>query len=322
MQPSKLWRLVSFLVMFFIVNTCPAQSNYPNRPLKIIVPFGAGGTGDIVARTFGQYLEEQTKQGVAIENKPGANGILGTEVAKNATPDGYTLLLSTNTTHAANVSLFKKLPYDPIKDFENIGSFGYVSMVATIAPGSPFDSINSLISYAKTNPGKVFYGHYNSASLMSAEQLKIRSGAQLTGVPYKAIGNAITDLIGGQIQVLFLETASSASFIESGKILPIGVTSLRRYKQWPKVPAISETYPGFELTAYLALSAPAKTPPEVVNALNAWVNKSFDDPKVKARFDNLGIYYQKMNLDETKKYFQSEIDRWIVYTRNAGIQPE
>ena len=310
---------ISFLVIYQNVN---AQTNYPNKTIKIIVPFGAGGTGDILARIFGQFLEGQTKQSVFIENKPGASGILGTEAAKNADPDGYTLLLSTNTTHAANVSLFKKLPYDPVKDFVNIGSFGYVSMVGTIPPGSPFNSISSLVSYSKNNPGKVFFGYYNSASLMSAEQLKVRSGADLTGVSYKTIGNAITDLMGGQIQLLFLETASGASFVDGGKILPIGVTSLQRYKKWPKVPAIAETYPEFELTAYLALSAPAKTPPEITNSLNNWVNKSLSDPTVKTKFDSLGIYSQPMNLEEMKKYVQSEIDRWITYTKNSGVEAQ
>jgi tripartite-type tricarboxylate transporter receptor subunit TctC len=179
-----------------------------------------------------------------------------------------------------------------------------------------------LIAYAKANPGKVFYGHYNSASLMASEQLKYRSGAPLTGVSYKTIGNAITDLMGGQIQLLFLETASGASFIDSGKIMPIGISSIQRYKKWPNVPTIAETYPEYELTAYLALSAPAKTPPEIVQALNTWVNKSFSDPVVKAKFDALGIHSQNMSLEEMKKYVQSEIDRWITYTKNAGIQPQ
>jgi len=312
--------LLAALLIFF-QNTY-AQTTYPIKSIRIIVPFGAGGTGDILARIFGQYLEGQTKHSVFIENKPGASGILGTEAAKNAVPDGYTLLLSTNSTHAANVSLFKKLPYDPVKDFENIGSFGHVSTVATIAPGSPYNSISTLIAYAKANPGKVFYGHYNSASLMASEQLKYRSGAPLTGVSYKTIGNAITDLMGGQIQLLFLETASGASFIDSGKIMPIGISSIQRYKKWPNVPTIAETYPEYELTAYLALSAPAKTPPEIVQALNTWVNKSFSDPVVKAKFDALGIHSQNMNLEEMKKYVQSEIDRWITYTKNAGIQPQ
>jgi tripartite-type tricarboxylate transporter receptor subunit TctC len=323
LQRTFLKIIISYCITsIFLLQNVSAQSNYPNKTVKIIVPFGAGGTGDILARIFAQYLEGQTKQSVFIENKPGASGILGTEAAKNADPDGYILLLSTNTTHAANVSLFKKLPYDPTKDFINIASFGYVSMVATTSPGSPFNSISSLVTYSKNNPGKVFYGYYNSASLMSAEQLKVRSGANLTGVSYKTIGNAITDLMGGQIQLLFLETASGASFVESEKILPIGVTSVQRYKKWPNVPAIAETYPGYELTAYLALSAPAKTPPDIVNALNLWVNKSLSDPTVKAKFDSLGIYSQPMSLEEMKKYVQSEIDRWISYAKNSGIEPQ
>ena len=310
------------LALLVATTLASAQPAYPTKPIRIIVPFGPGGSGDIMARTFGQYLETQTKQPVVIENKPGANGIIGTELAKNAAPDGYTLMLSTNSTHAANVSLYKKLPYDPLKDFENIGSFGTLGSVAVVPPGSAINSIAALVNTAKANPGKVFYGHYNSASLMAAELFRVKTGAPMTGVSYKTIANAITDLIGGQIQVVFLEYASGASHIDGGKLTALGVTGAQRHRTWTTVPTIAESYPGFELTAFLALSAPARTPPEILDALNGWLNKALTDPTVKARLDQLGMTSQAMTRDDMRRNVQQEIERWVTYTKAAGMEPQ
>lgn len=295
---------------------------WPAKPIKIIVPFGPGGSGDLMARAFAQYLEGQIKQPVVIDNKPGANGIIGTELAKNAPADGYTLLLATNSTHAANVSLYKKLPYDPLKDFENFTPFGTLGSVAVVPPGSALTSIASVVNYAKANPGKTFYGHYNSASLMAAELFRVKTGAPMTGVSYKTIANAITDLIGGQIQVLFLEYASGASHIEGGKLTALGVTGPVRHKAWPNVPAIAESYPGFELTAYLGLAAPAKLPPEIAEALNNWVLKAQADPAIRTRLTQLGMTPQSLTRADAQRFVQQEIERWVTYTKAAGIEPQ
>ena len=295
---------------------------YPSKPIRIIVPFGPGGSGDIMARTFAQYLESQTKQSVVVENKPGANGIIGTELAKNATPDGYTLMLATNSTHAANVSLYKKLPYDPLKDFENFTPFGTLGSVAVVPPGSPLNSIAAVVNFAKANPGKAFYGHYNSASLMAAELFRVRTGAPLTGVSYKTIGNAITDLIGGQIQVLFLEYASGSSHIDGGKLTALGVTGPVRHKAWPNVPAIAESYPGFELTAYLGLAAPARLPNDIAETINRWVLDAQADATIRARLDQLGMTPRALSRDEARRFVQQEIERWVGYVKAAGIEPQ
>ena len=313
--------LSAFAILFCAASLVHAQG-YPNKPIRIIVPFGPGGSGDLTARTFGQYLEAQTKQAVIIENKPGANGIIGTEAAKNAAADGHTLILTTNTTHAANLSLYKKVPYDPIKDFDNIALFGTFGSVAVVPPGSGINSIADLVNASKANPGKFFFGHYNSASQMSAELFRAKTGAQLTGVSYKTIGNAVTDLLGKQIQVLFLEYVSGSSHIEGGKVIPLGVTGATRHKAWPNVPAINETYPGYELQAYLGLAAPARTPPEVVEALHAWVTKALADPGVKQKLDQLGMETRAMPRDEYRKFVAQEIERWSQYVKTAGIEPQ
>lgn len=295
---------------------------YPSRPIKIVVPFGPGGSGDITARTFAQFLEAQVKQPVIVENKPGANGIIGTETVKNAPADGYTLLLTTNTTHAANMSLYKKLPYDPLKDFEHIGLFGTFASVAVVPQGSGIQSIPDLVAQAKANPGGVFFGHYNSASQMSAELFKARSGITMIAVSYKTIGNAVADLMGRQIQVLFMEYVSGASHIEGGKVVPLGVTALERHKAWPGVPAIAEFYPGFELTAFLGLAAPARTPPEIVDVLHGWLARALADPGVTQAFDRLGMATRSMTRDEYRRYVSGEIERWAQHVKAANIEPQ
>jgi tripartite-type tricarboxylate transporter receptor subunit TctC len=241
---------------------------------------------------------------------------------KTAPADGYTLLLTTNTTHAANVSLYKSLPYDPLKDFEHIGLFGTFASVAVVRPESGIRSIQQLVDLAKANPGRVFFGHYNSASQMSAELFKQRAGITMSAVPYKAIGNAVTDLLGGQIQVLFMEYVSGSSHIEAGRVVPLGVTARERHKAWPQVPAIAEFYPGYELTAFLGLAAPARTPPEVLEALHGFLERSLADPKVSQSFDKLGMTTRPLERENYRKYVETEIARWSGYVKAAGIQPE
>jgi tripartite-type tricarboxylate transporter receptor subunit TctC len=317
------FRVILVLLAALLGVAAPAAGEpYPSRTVRIVVPFGPGGSGDITARTFAQYLEAQTHQPIVVENKPGANGIIGTEAVKSAPPDGYTLLLTTNTTHAANVSLYRKLPYDALKDFEHIGLFGTFASVAVVPAGSGIQSIADLVAAAKANPGKVFFGHYNSASQMSAELFKARAGIAMTAVPYKSIGNAVADLMGRQIQVLFMEYVSGSSHIEGGKVLPLGVTGRERHKAWPSVPAIGELYPGYELTAFLGLAAPARTPGDIVDALQSLLARSLADPKVSQSFDKLGMATRAMTREEYRSYVAQEIERWRGHVKAAGIEPE
>jgi tripartite-type tricarboxylate transporter receptor subunit TctC len=299
-----------------------AQSNYPQQPIKIIVPFAPGGSSDIVGRFFGQYLQTASGQPVVIENKAGANGVIGTQFVKSAPADGYTLELTTNTTHAANVSLYKKLPYDALKDFEHIAPFGTSASVAMVTKESGIKSIADLVNYAKANPSKAFYGYYNSASQMSAELFRVKTGAPISGVSYKAIGNAVTDLVGGQLQVVFMEYLPAIPQVRGDRLVPLGVTGSKRYKAWPQVPAIAETYPGFQLGFHLGLAAPAGTPAEVLNKLHGWVSSALTDPAFSAKLEELGMEPLPMSRADYLKYSINEIKYWADNVKAAGVEPQ
>lgn len=316
------WVRLLFAGLFLLVTASVHAQGFPNKPIRIVVPFGPGGSGDITARAFGQYLEAQFKQSVIVENKAGANGIVGTEMVKNAPADGYTLLLTTNTTLAANLSLYKRVPYDPLKDFEHLGQFGTAASVALVSKDSGIRTPAELAAYAKANPGKVFFGHYNSASQMTAEMFKVKSGAPMTGVPYKSIGSALQDFYGGQLQVLFLEYLPAMSHIDNPKVTALGVTGATRFKPWPNVPAIGETYPGYELGFFLGLAAPAGTPQDVVRRLEGAINAALKDDAFLARLAQLGLEPSKVSRAEYPRFIQSEMTRWAQVIKDAGIQPE
>ena len=314
-----------FLAIAFLLpmaETAFGQAAYPARPVRIIVPFGPGGSGDITARTFGHYLETQARQVVVVENRPGGNGILGTEAAKLAAPDGYTLLLTTNTTHAANVSLYKTLPYAPLKDFENIALFGTFGSVVVVPKDSGIDSMAALVAQAKANPVRVFFGYYNSSSQVSAELFRARAGLAMTGVAYKSIGNAVADLLGKQLQVMFMEYVSASSHIEGGKLVALGVTGEKRRAVWPNVPALGELYPGYELFGFLGLAAPARTPAEILDSLNVWVNKAIDSPAVRQTLEKHGMDVKPQSRAEHQAFIAREIERWREQVRTAGIEPQ
>ncbi len=295
---------------------------YPSQPIKLIIPFAPGGSSDIVGRVFGQILADYARQPVVAENKAGANGILGSQFVKAAPADGHTLLVSTNTTHAANVSLYKKLPYDAMKDFEHIGAFGTSASVAVVPKDSKLRTLADLVAFSRANPGKVFYGYYNSASQITAAVFSARSGAGMTGVSYKAIGNAFTDLLGGQIQVIFTEYLPAIPQMKSGTVHALAVTGPKRYKPWPQVPAVAETYPGYEIGFHLGLAAPAGTPAPVVQRLHGWLQQSLQDPAFRQRLDDLGMEALPMSREDYIAYSAREITRWADHVKAAGIEPQ
>ena len=320
---SRILQLILFpvlLSMFFSISS--HAQNFPRKPIVLVVPFGPGGSGDLIARTFAQYLEASAKQTIIVDNKPGADGIVGTDFVKNAAPDGYTLLLTTNTTMAANSVFYKKIPYDPLRDFDHIGLFGQAASVALVPKDSPLNTIADLVAATKAAPDKFFYGHYNSASRMTVEMLKTRTGAKLTGIPYKAISGALQDFYGAQTQVLFVEYPPAKAQLAGGKVKALGVTGSSRFREWPTIPAINETYPGYELGFYLGLAAPAGLPADVLQFLTSQLETALKDPAFIAKVNNLELDPGKLNRDQYLKFVRAEKDRWAKIVPEAGIQPE
>ncbi len=314
--------LLTLLVTLTLTHTPSYAQTYPKKNIVIVVPFGAGGSADLMARTFAQYLEAALKQTVIVDNKPGADGIVGTEFVKNAAPDGHTLLLTTNTTMAANSVFYKKLSYEPFKDFDHIGLFGQAASVAIVPKDSPLNTIADLVAATKATPDKFFYGHYNSASRMTVEMLKTRTGAKLTGIPYKALGGALQDFYGAQTQVLFIEYPPAKAQIAGGKIKALGVTGSTRFREWPQIPAINETYPGYELGFYLGFAAPAGLPVDVLQTLTNTLETALKDPVFIAKVNNLELDPGKLNREQYLKFMRNEKDRWAKIVPEAGIQPE
>jgi tripartite-type tricarboxylate transporter receptor subunit TctC len=301
----------------------PARSaSYPSRPIKIIVPFGPGGSGDITARLIGKQIEEKTRQSVVIDNRPGANGIIGTMAVKTAEPDGYTVLLITTSTHAANMSLVRNLAYDPAKDFTIVGVFRSSGSYLMVRPQAPWKNLSEFIAAAKAAPGKLTFGHFNASSRTPPEYLGRLAGIELQGVPYRAIGNAVADLISGEIHCLCMDTTASNQYLQNGQLRPLAITRLTRAPATPDVPAVAETFPGFQLTGFLGMAVPSATPKEIVVQLNALINEAQTAAEVRRRMDEFGLSYDITDLAACEAEVRAERERWTEYTRVAGIQPE
>ena len=303
----------------------PAQAQaapYPSRPIKIIVPFGPGGSGDISARLIGKQIEQKTKQAVVVDNRPGANGIIGTMAVKTAEPDGYTVLLITTSTHAANVSLVRNLAYDPAKDFTVVGVFRSSGSYLMVRPEAPWRDLPGFIAAAKAAPGKLTFGHFNVSSRTPPEYLSRLAGIELQGVPYRAIANAISDLISGEIHCLFMDTTASNQYLQSKQLRPLAITNLTRVSSTPDVPTVAETFPGFQLTGFLGMAVPSATPRDIVVQLNGLINDALTVPEVRRRMDEFGLFYDITDLAACEAEVRAERERWTEYTRVAGIQPE
>jgi tripartite-type tricarboxylate transporter receptor subunit TctC len=308
-------------VCAFLVFNVNAQT-YPSKPVKLIVPFPAGSATDHVARLAGSQLQEALGQPFVVENKAGAQGaIAAAEVAK-AAPDGYTLMVTTNTAHAANVSLFKKLQYDPVKDFAPITRFGTTSFMLMVKPDFPAKDLKEFLSYVRKQPGKLSAGYGSAGSQVSLAMLKQLGKLDVVEVPYKGIPQAITDTMGGSLHFTFVDLANAMAQAKGGKLRGLAVTSLKRTSLAPDLPAIAEELPGYEIIAWFGLVAPAKTPEVVVQRLNEVLMKALARPDVKDKFAAIGADVQPMNPAEFGKFIQAEVAKWATLVKLAGIQPE
>ena len=310
--------LLSLLAVISISDA--AAQSYPSRPVKLVVPFPAGSATDQVARLVGAELQAALGQPFIAENKPGAQGgIAAAEVAK-ASPDGYTLLVTTNTPQAANVSLFKKLAYDPVKDFAPVARIGTTSFMLMVRQDFPARNLKEFLSYARTKNLPAGYG--SSGSQVSLAMLKSMAKLEVVEVPYKGIPQAITDTLGGSLAFTFVDLGNALAQAKGGKLRGLGVTSAKRTPLAPEQPALAEELPGYELIAWFALMAPAGTPSNVVELLSQQAIRGLAKPDIREKFAAIGTDVAPMGPAELGRFIQSEIAHWARLVKLAGIEPE
>jgi len=295
---------------------------YPGKPVKLIVPFPAGSATDQVARLTGQQLQDALKQPFVVENKPGAQGAIAAEFVAKSAPDGYTLLVTTNTPQAANVSLFKKLPYDPVKDFAPIARLGTTSFMLMVKPEFPARNLKEFLAHVRSQPGKLSAGYGSAGSQVSLALLKSMGKLDVVEAPYKGIPQTITDVMGGTLHFTFVDLGNALAQQKGGKLRGLAVTSAKRTPLAPDVPAIDEELKGYELIAWFALMAPAGTPKDVVHVLHDTTVKGLAKGDVKEKFAAIGTDVAPQGPEGLGRFIQSEIAAWAKLTRLAGIQPE
>jgi tripartite-type tricarboxylate transporter receptor subunit TctC len=319
----KILRLTATAVVTpFVTRSASAQA-YPARPVRIIVAFAAGGTTDIVARLIGQWFTERLGQQFIVENRPGGSGNIGTEAVVRASADGYTLLLAPPAT-AVNTTLFDRLSFNFARDTAPVAGIIRVPGVMEVNPSVPVRSVPEFIAYAKANPGKINMasGGSGTPQHIGGELFKLMTGVNMVHVPYRGNAPALTDLLGGQVQVMFDTMPASIEYIRSGKLRPLAVTTETRWEGLPDLPTISEFVPGYEASGWYGLVAPKNTPREIIDKLNKEVNAAVHDPRMKARLADLGGTMLGGMPEDFGKLIADETEKWGKVIRSANIRPE
>jgi tripartite-type tricarboxylate transporter receptor subunit TctC len=311
-----------FAALLLLAAGSAFSQSYPTHPVKLVVPYGPGSSPDSVGRIVAQQMQEALGKPVIVANVAGALANVGTAEVARAAPDGYTVLLTTNTPHAANVALFKSLPFDPVKDFAPIVRLITTSMVLLVRSDFPAATLKEFIAYAKTKPGGLTAGYGSAATIVSIAKLRAAAGFKTLDVPYKGVPLAITDVLGGQVDFTLGDLAVSMPQIHGGKMKGLGVTSPQRTPLAPELPAIAETFPGFETRIWYGLVAPANTPKAVIARLHDVVSAGLAKPEVRAKLAGLGLEPAPMAPDEFAGFIKQEIAKWTREIREAGIQPE
>ncbi|MFN9476114.1 Bug family tripartite tricarboxylate transporter substrate binding protein [Acidovorax sp.] len=305
-----------------LAGTAMAQA-YPAKAITFVVPFAAGSATDQLARAIGQSITTDTKQPVVIDNKAGASGMIAAQAVAKAPADGYTILITTNTTHAANEHLYKKLSYDPVKDFAPISGLGKGGQVMVVNAASPYKSVADVVAAAKKTPGKLSFGSGSSSSRMAGEMLKQLAGVDILHVPYKSNPLAITDLLGGQIDMMITDTSTGVPQVKAGKLRALGYSTQKRSSQLPDVPTIDEAgVKGYDMGYWFAAYAPANTPPAVVARLNELMAAATKSAAAKSFYDVAGSEAWTTTPDELAKFQAAETVKWGKVIKAAGIEAE
>lgn len=307
--------------------TSPASSaaNYPQRPIRIVVPYPPGGTTDILARVVGVKFTETWRQQVVVDNRPGAGGNIGTEIVAKASPDGYTLVMSAVSTLAIGASLYRKLPYDVLKDLGPVALVGSVPNVLIVHPSLPAKSVKELIALAKTRPGQINFASAGTGTTVhfAGELFKSMAGVNIVHVPYKGAAPAMIDLLGGQVQMMFDFMSSALPQIKAGKVRALAVTPGKRSLVLPELPTVAEAgVPGYEVLGYFGVLAPGATPRSIVTKLNAEINRLSGLPDVKERFAQEGVEPSHNSAEEFRSYLNAEVVKWAKVVKESGVRVE
>ena len=323
----KFRRAVAALGVFawsFVASTTPGLTeSWPSRTVTIVTSFAAGSVTDLTARIIGAALQEALGRTFIVENKPGAGGLIAAQYVAHANPDGYTLLLTTNSTHSAAGALYKSVPYDPIKDFTPIARVASFPSVVVVNPSTKMNTIQELVAYAKANPGKLSYAHGNSTGYIAGEAIKHEAGIDVVRVAYRSIPPAVTDLIAGHVPVLIVDLNNALPQIADKSMLPLAVLTKERSRDLPDVPTLDGTVlPGFDLLAWTGVFGPAKMPPEVVEILEREIKAAMAKPEILEKFKKSGIEPYWGDTAEFKAFVGTELVKWTSVIKAAGIEPE
>lgn len=299
-----------------------AQGSYPDKPVRLVVPFPPGSATDIGARMVARQLQATMGQPFVVDNKPGAGGSIGSMDVVRAAPDGYTLLFASNSPAASNVALLKNMPYDPAKDLTPIAGVGGSMLVLMVRADHPAKNLREFIAHLKQHPGKVSAGYGSSSSQTSIALLNKLAKVDVLAIPYKGIPLAVTDTIGGVVDFTFVDLANALPQAKGGKMRALGVTSSKRAALVPEWPALSETLPGFDITAWLAVFGPAHMPRQVVEKPNGAITGALQQPEVHEKLAATGMQPMVMSPEQLKQFVGTEITKWLQLARDANIQPQ
>jgi tripartite-type tricarboxylate transporter receptor subunit TctC len=316
-------RFLSTLALFLLTLATPSfADDYPSKPIRLIIPFAAGSATDSAGRILAQALSQRLGQAMIVDNRPGANGQIAATVAAQSAADGYTLFMTTNSTHSANPHLYKSLPYDPIKDFEPIARVGTLAFMLVVHPDLPVASTKDLIAYAVAHPGALSYGTASTASLVGAETINAMGHADMVGISYKASPQAILDLVAGRVQVMVADFTTAMPQVRTGKLKVLAVTTAKRSALLPGVPPIADTLKGFDMTSWNGVFAPAGTPQPIMARLERETLASLAQPDVKERLATIGFEVDPQDSVAFRRFVREQLDAWGKLISAAKIQPE
>ena len=314
---------VLVLIALVLGATAANAQPFPSKPVRIINPFAPGGATDIIARQMAQKLTEEWGQAVVVENRAGASGAIGVEMVAKSPPDGYTLLIATQTTHAANPSLYAKLPYDAAKDFAPLTLAGSTPLALMVRPSLPVSSVKELIDFARRNPAKLVYasGGNGTSQHLTAELMKSMSSTYMLHIPYRGAGPAMTDLLGGQVDLMFDNLPTALPHMKAGKLRGLAVTSASRSSLAPELPTMAESgLPGFELSTWFAFFAPAGTPRTIVDKIAGDMRRVLTQPDMQQRLAAIGVDVKASSPDELAAFQRAELAKWGKIIKDSGAK--